>query len=170
MRHVSRANARLRRQRRREQAENPVFGVAVFRKIWLRIFCGRHTGLLVCLAALLCLAAASPAPVLAQKAGAGAVPKVPVQGMVTMLDLGAKSCVPCRMMAPILAELEKEYKGRAAIVFIDVWEHNDQVQRFGISAIPTQIFFDASGKEVKRHVGFMDKKAIEAELKALGVK
>jgi len=98
------------------------------------------------------------------------VPKVPVQGMVTMLDLGAKSCVPCRMMAPILAELEKEYKGRAAIVFIDVWEHNDQVQRFGISAIPTQIFFDASGKEVKRHVGFMDKAGIEAELKALGVK
>lgn len=124
--------------------------------------------LLACLAALLCLAAASPAPALAQKAGAA--PTAPVQGMVTMLDLGAKSCVPCRMMAPILAELEKEYKGRAAIVFIDVWQHNDQVQRFGISAIPTQIFFDAGGKEVKRHVGFMDKAAIEAELKALGVK
>lgn len=120
--------------------------------------------LLACLLALCWLSV----PALA--ADGDAVPKAPVPGMVTMLDLGAKSCVPCRMMTPILADLEKEYKGRAAIVFIDVWQHNDQAQRFGITAIPTQIFFDAKGKEVQRHVGFMDKPAIEAVLKKLGVK
>nr|WP_144082408.1 thioredoxin family protein [Desulfocurvibacter africanus] len=98
------------------------------------------------------------------------VPQVPVPGMVTMVDLGAKSCIPCKMMEPILAELEKEYEGRAAIVFIDVYKHHEQVERFGLRAIPTQIFFDKSGNEVMRHTGFMDKQSIEAELAKLGVK
>jgi thioredoxin 1 len=98
------------------------------------------------------------------------VPQVPVPGMVTMVDLGAKSCIPCKMMEPILAELEKEYEGRAAIVFIDVYKHHEQVERFGLRAIPTQVFFDKSGNEVMRHTGFMDKQSIEAELAKLGVK
>ena len=94
---------------------------------------------------------------------------LPVKGMVTMIDLGAKKCVPCKMMAPILAKMEKQYEGRAAIVFIDVWEHNEQARRFGIRAIPTQIFFNEDGKEVFRHVGFMDEKAITKQLKKMGV-
>lgn len=94
---------------------------------------------------------------------------VPVKGMVTMLDLGAKSCIPCKMMAPILQKLEKVFRGKAAIVFIDVWEHNDQVGRFGIRAIPTQIFYDKDGKEVYRHVGFMSEEAIIGQLKKMGV-
>jgi thioredoxin 1 len=94
---------------------------------------------------------------------------VPVKGMVTMLDLGAKSCVPCKMMAPIMEKLEKDYKGKAAIVFIDVWKEPDQVKRFGIRAIPTQIFYDKEGKEVYRHVGFMSENAIVTQLKNLGV-
>jgi len=93
----------------------------------------------------------------------------PVKGMVTMIDLGADSCVPCKLMAPILKKLEKEYSGRAAIVFIDVWKYKDQAKRFGIRAIPTQIFFDKDGKELSRHVGFMSEKAIVAQLKKMGV-
>jgi thioredoxin 1 len=94
---------------------------------------------------------------------------LPTKGMVTMIDLGAKKCIPCKMMAPILAELEKEYAGRASIVFIDVWKHRDQAKRFGVRSIPTQIFFDKEGKEVGRHVGFMDKKKIQFALENLGV-
>jgi thioredoxin 1 len=74
------------------------------------------------------------------------------------------------MMAPILAKLEKDYKDRAAIVVIDVYKHRDQVDRFRIRAIPTQIFFDADGKEVARHVGFMSEKAIVDQLTRMGVK
>ena len=48
---------------------------------------------------------------------------VPVKGMVTMIDLGAKKCIPCKMMAPILAKLESAYEDLAVIVFIDVWKH-----------------------------------------------
>jgi thioredoxin 1 len=107
------------------------------------------------------------APAFGDESGAR---QVPVPGMVTMVDLGAKKCIPCKMMAPILEELEKEYKDRAAIVFLDVWVNREAGRNFGIRAIPTQIFFDAEGKEVKRHEGFLDKAAIVAELQQLGVR
>lgn len=94
---------------------------------------------------------------------------LPVKGMVTMIDLGAKKCIPCKMMAPILEKMEKKYRGRAAIVFIDVWENRDQAGRFGVSAIPTQVFYDAAGKEISRHTGFMSEKEIESMLTRLGV-
>ena len=99
----------------------------------------------------------------------GKPPDVPVRGMVTMVDLGAKSCIPCKMMAPILEKLEKDYKDRAAILFLDVWKDPEQAKRFGISVIPTQIFYDKQGKEVLRHTGFMSEEAIVAQLRKMGV-
>ncbi len=95
--------------------------------------------------------------------------KVPVKGVVTMVDLGAKKCIPCKMMAPILAKLEKAYEGKAAIVFIDVWENKDQAPRFKVRVIPTQIFFNEKGKEVFRHVGFFDEKSIVEQLTKMGI-
>ena len=95
---------------------------------------------------------------------------LPVKGMVTVVDLGAASCIPCKMMAPILDRLEKRYKGKAAIVFVDLRYEKEAAQRFGIRAIPTQIFFDRNGKEVTRHLGFMSEEAIVAQLKTMGVK
>ena len=97
------------------------------------------------------------------------LPEAPVRGMVTMLDLGAKKCIPCKMMAPIMEKMERVYRGKAAIVFIDVWKHYDQVQRFDIQAIPTQIFFNEKGEEVFRHVGFMSEKEIVKQLNSMGV-
>jgi thioredoxin 1 len=96
--------------------------------------------------------------------------QVPVKGMVTMVDLGATECVPCKMMAPIMEKMEKKYQGKAAIVFIDVWKNREQAPRFGIRAIPTQIFYDAEGREVSRHVGFMSEAAIVEQLTKMGVK
>jgi thioredoxin 1 len=95
--------------------------------------------------------------------------ELPVKGMVTMVDLGADSCLPCKMMAPILAKMKGEYEGKAAIVFIDVWKDKEAAERFGVRAIPTQIFYDQNGKEVLRHEGFMDEAGIRANLKQLGV-
>ena len=105
----------------------------------------------------------------ATKADVAKFSDVPVKGMVTMIDLGAKKCIPCKMMAPILAKMEKQFEGKAAIVFIDVWKYNEQARRFGIRTIPTQIFFNEDGKEIYRHVGFMDEKAIIKQLKKMGV-
>lgn len=98
------------------------------------------------------------------------IPEIPVKNMVTMVDLGAKKCIPCKMMAPIMESLEKEYKDKAAIHFIDVWEHPDQSRKFGIRSIPTQIFYDREGNEVHRHEGFLDKESIEAKLSQLGAR
>jgi len=95
--------------------------------------------------------------------------RVPAKGMVTMIDLGAKKCIPCKMMAPILAKLEKAYEGKADIVFIDVWVNRQQAPRFKIRAIPTQIFFNEQGEEVYRHVGFFDEKSIVEQLTKMGV-
>ncbi|MBU0464007.1 MAG: thioredoxin family protein [Proteobacteria bacterium] len=95
--------------------------------------------------------------------------QLPVKGMVTLIDLGATECIPCKMMAPILAKLGKAYEGKADIVFIDVWENRDQAPRFKIRAIPTQIFFNKQGEEVYRHVGFLDEKSIVEQLTKMGV-
>ncbi|MBU1228776.1 MAG: thioredoxin family protein [Proteobacteria bacterium] len=92
---------------------------------------------------------------------------IPVRGMVTLVDLGAKSCIPCRMMAPILEELEKAYQGKAAVVFIDVLQDSGAAKRFGIRSIPTQIFYDKKGREVGRHEGFMDRKPLADQLDKL---
>ncbi len=98
------------------------------------------------------------------------VPEVPAKDMVTMVDIGAKECIPCKMMAPIMESLEKEYHGRAAIIFIDVWKNREQGLKFGIRSIPTQIFYDKTGREVYRHEGFLSKDAIIAQLDEMGVK
>ncbi len=94
---------------------------------------------------------------------------VPEKGKVTLVDLGAKKCIPCKMMAPIMEKLEKAYENKAHIVFIDVWENRDQAPRFGIRAIPTQIFFNENGEEVWRHEGFLDEKNIVERLTEMGV-
>jgi thioredoxin 1 len=100
---------------------------------------------------------------------AAAAADVPVKGVVTMVDLGAKKCIPCKMMAPILEKLEKVYAARAAVVFFDVWEDPAPAKRFGIRTIPTQIFFDKDGKEVYRHEGFLSEKEIVTRFKDMGV-
>ena len=91
-------------------------------------------------------------------------------GRPTVIDLGARSCTSCKKMAPILESLSSEYRGKAVVLFIDVHEDQAAAKKFRVQMIPTQIFFDAKGKEVKRHVGFMDKIDILKELKSAGLK
>lgn len=109
---------------------------------------------------LLTMALAVAAPVWGEQ-------QVPVPGMVTMIDLGADSCLPCRLMIPIMEELKQAYQGKVAIVFIDVYRQNALARRFHPMVTPTQIFFDRQGKEVSRHEGFLDKDSIVKELDAI---
>ena len=91
-------------------------------------------------------------------------------GRPTVVDFGARSCIPCKKMAPILESLAGEYRGRAGVLFIDVHEDQATARKFRIQMIPTQIFFDPEGKEVKRHIGFLDKPEIVKELQGAGLK
>jgi len=87
-----------------------------------------------------------------------------------MMDLGATTCVPCKMMTPILEELAKELKGKVDVQFVNVYKCQDLSKEYQIAAIPTQIFFDMKGKELFRHQGFYPKAEIMKKLKEFGLK
>lgn len=90
-------------------------------------------------------------------------------GIPRLLELGSVSCVPCKMMEPILEELRVEYAGQLQIDFVDVLKETEVAREFDIQIIPTQIFFDAAGKEIYRHVGFLPKEEILAAFQEHGV-
>lgn len=85
---------------------------------------------------------------------------------VTFLELGSVNCIPCRMMQPVMKEIEMAYTGKVKVVFIDVMTEQGRpyMQQFGIRAIPTQVFLDSQGKEMARHTGFFPKDSIVALL------
>ncbi|MDF7807483.1 thioredoxin family protein [Pontiellaceae bacterium B12219] len=85
-----------------------------------------------------------------------------------LLDLGAGKCIPCKMMAPILDEMTETFTGQFDVEFIDVWENEGVGQTYGIRMIPTQIFYDAEGKELFRHEGFYAREDMLAKWKELG--
>ena len=93
----------------------------------------------------------------------------PPKPLPKLLDLGADKCIPCKRMAPILEELRVEYAGVFEVVFIDVWKNPGEADKYGIRIIPTQIFYDAGGKELFRHTGFYSKEQILSKWKQLGV-
>jgi len=90
-------------------------------------------------------------------------------GLPKLIDLGADKCIPCKKMAPILAELQRDYATVFTTEFIDVWKNPDAGKQYGIQLIPTQIFYDAAGKELFRHEGFYGREDILAKWKELGV-
>ena len=98
------------------------------------------------------------------------VDKARMSGRPSLVDFGATGCRPCDMMAPILAELGKKYKGRLNVLFVHVREEQILAARYGIQGIPVQVFFDKGGKEVFRHTGFFPQDEIEKKLKEMGVK
>ena len=98
------------------------------------------------------------------------VDKARKSGKPTMVDFGADGCQPCEMMTPILAALKKEYAGKLNLLFVHVRKEQVLGARFGVSSIPLQVFYDKSGKEFFRHVGFFSKAQIVAKLAEMGVK
>ncbi len=93
----------------------------------------------------------------------------PTSPLPKLVDIGAGTCIPCKLMAPILEELKKELADRLVVQFVDLNKFPDAAQTYRISFMPTQIFFDASGRELFRHEGFMSKEDILAKWKELGV-
>ena len=85
-----------------------------------------------------------------------------------LVELGGK-CILCKMMKPILEELKNDYAGRLRVDVFDALENPDIAAEYGVQIFPTQIFFDASGKELFRHEGFMSKEDILNKWKQLGV-
>ncbi len=87
-----------------------------------------------------------------------------------IVDLGRNQCMPCKMMASTLEELKREYAGIVDIEYINIAENPDVMKKLGlpVRAVPFQIFYDALGKIVKRHYGYMSKEEILRAFKDLG--
>ena len=90
---------------------------------------------------------------------------------VTFVELGSVNCIPCRMMQPIMKEIEKEYSDQVNVVFHDVWTEQGRpyAMKYGIRVIPTQVFLDKDGGEYFRHEGFFPKEELVKVLKIQGV-
>ncbi|NBB94108.1 MAG: thioredoxin fold domain-containing protein [Planctomycetes bacterium] len=98
------------------------------------------------------------------------VDKARASGKPSLVDFGAKGCIPCDKLAPILEAMKIKYKGKADVVFVSVREQQILASRYGIQSIPVQIFFDKDGKEVFRHSGFWPQEELEKKLAEMGVK
>ncbi len=89
---------------------------------------------------------------------------------VTFIEIGADRCIPCKKMQPIMKEIAAEFAEDVQVVFYDVWKDPEPGRKYGIQLIPTQVFVDADGKEVYRHVGFFPKEELVAVLVKQGAK
>jgi thioredoxin 1 len=87
-------------------------------------------------------------------------------GKPTAAEFGANACVQCREMKIVLDALRQTHGERIAIVNVDLIAHKeaDYIQRYRIQLMPTQVFFDAQGREVSRHMGKISGEDILARL------
>jgi thioredoxin 1 len=83
-----------------------------------------------------------------------------------LVDFWAVWCGPCRMVAPILDELAREWNGAVTVAKVNVDEHPDLAQRFGVQSIPTMILFD-QGQVKDRFVGALPKARIKERIEQI---
>jgi len=91
------------------------------------------------------------------------------EGKMVMLELGSVGCIPCEQMKPVMEKLRANYKGKLEVFFFDVRKDKEPARKFGVYAIPTQVFLDKNGKEFHRHIGFYAYEEIEPVLKKAGL-
>jgi thioredoxin 1 len=85
-----------------------------------------------------------------------------------LVDFWAAWCGPCKMIAPIVEELAKEYEGKLAVRKLDVDENGGIAARYSVMSIPTLGIF-RGGQLVERIVGYMPKEQLKKRIEsALG--
>lgn len=87
----------------------------------------------------------------------------------TLMDFGRGTCVPCKMMKPMLEGLKKEYAGILNVELIDLRYDPEAQKKYKVPGVPFQLVFDASGKEIRRRYGYADKKELLTLLKSVGI-
>lgn len=82
---------------------------------------------------------------------------------VTFVDFGAKWCPPCKVLLPILEELEREERSRLSILQVDCNESPEIAAEFGVMSTPTVIVFH-NGEPVDKFIGLRPKGVYQAAL------
>ena len=96
------------------------------------------------------------------------VTKEIAKGKPMMIEVGSTSCYACQEMGKLLYD-RMQKKPESRIFFVDVGKEREAAKALKIQMIPTQIFYDAQGKEVERHIGGMSAEELEAFLSKHGI-
>jgi thioredoxin 1 len=80
--------------------------------------------------------------------------------MPVLVDFWAPWCGPCRMVAPVLEELAKEYEGKVKVVKLNIDENQGTATEYGVRSIPTLILFK-DGKECEKMIGVQSKENLK---------
>lgn len=91
-------------------------------------------------------------------------------GKWAVIEFGGPTCIPCKKMQPILAELQQRFGDRVLVRNLYLTEHPKTAKAHKVMAMPTQVVYDPAGREVARHIGFWDKEAFLAALAKVGLK
>jgi thioredoxin 1 len=91
----------------------------------------------------------------------------PPKGQPALYEFGAKYCIPCKEMKEVMAALKTSHGDQVEFRMVYVDEERPMFEQFKIVAIPTQVFLNADGKEVDRHLGALPKEEVLKKLKEL---
>ncbi len=89
------------------------------------------------------------------------------QGKPALYDFGAKYCIPCKEMQKVVGELKPQYGDQVEFRLVYSDEEMPLFKQYKIVTIPTQVFLNAEGKEVDRHLGALSKEEVLKKLKNL---
>lgn len=84
-----------------------------------------------------------------------------------LYEFGAKTCIPCIQMKQVMADLTVSHGDKVEFRMVYADEEKELFRQYGIMLIPTQVFFNAEGKEVDRHIGPLTKEEVLQKLKDL---
>jgi thioredoxin len=88
--------------------------------------------------------------------------------ILSIVDFWATWCMPCRMIAPVLEEIAKDYAGKIKVGKVNVDNETNLAAEYAIMSIPALLFFK-DGKVVTQIIGAVPKEHIEEKLKSLGI-
>jgi thioredoxin 1 len=103
---------------------------------------------------------------LLQTGGAEADP-APAKSRPALYEFGAKTCLPCIQMQKVMAELKTSHGEQVEFRMVYADEELELFKEYKIVVIPTQVFFNAGGQEVERHIGALTKEEVLKKLKDL---
>ena len=108
--------------------------------------------------------AVPPAPTVANGAEADDVQRLLRLGKPTVVEFGANACASCREMKPILDALQRDHGERISVLSVDILKSRGYTTRYRIQLMPTQVYFDAQGREIGRTMGKVSTGEILARL------